>query len=643
MCGITGIIDFDESGKPEEILQMNNLIKHRGPDDEGYFLFNKKGDKVLCSGNDSIDEVKQTQINVLEKSHQQFSVLLGHRRFSIIDPSFLGHQPFIEAEGHYSLIFNGEIFNYIEIKDSLKSLGHKFKSDSDTEVLLKAYIQWGVKCFELFNGFWAIAILDCKKNSIILSRDRFGIKPLYIYKQKRRIYFSSEIKAIFPFYMEKDVEREAVYMYLVHDRKDSMHDSLWRNIKQVPSAHYVEICLETGREIYTRYWDYPVRRLEESEVDLESSIDELNSLLEDSVRLRLRSDVPIEANLSGGLDSSSIVYHASKILRKYDKRLTVHTIRYNNDLALDESKKAKEIANSLDIDYKEIVLNADDVWKNLDQLIYNLEEPVHSAAFYVQWLAWKQIAKEGYKVILHGSANDELMMGYSYLSQIHDLNRLNKFDIPLRMQSRHTLYPKNVARIIKWILQKKINLIGHPILDSALNYNSKAFNKDFLVSTSEIEKEYNTKYSLWNSTASNRISADWNNLRIPFWVNIMDKSMMSIPIEVRMPFMDYRLVEFAFKQPISYHYHNGWTKYLLRKSVSGKLPSEIVWQKDKIGFTVPKRKWIFDNIKNIESIIKNGSAEDYIDADYVTSNLESIDIDTLWRIINFIKWKNLFK
>lgn len=638
MCGIAGILNFEGKKTLNELVELSEGLGHRGPDDEGFYVVHgseSKGTEYLGeSSNKNLVNLKQ----ITSSENTSFKLGLVHRRFSILDTSKLGHQPMLCDSEDIILTFNGEIFNYIELRDELICLGYSFKSNSDTEVVLKAYEEWGIDCMNKFNGFWAIGILDLKKNICVLSRDRFSQKPLYYFYDKNTFYFSSEINALRKVCPEINrVDETSAYLYLYHDRKDSLTTSMYKDLCSVKPSTYMVIDLENGQLKENHYWNYP----EVDESNLQKSDDELseelNELIEQAIKIRLRSDVPIAANLSGGLDSATIVYHASQLLKKENKKLTTHTFEYKNNEKLSEKDQAGYIAKQCNTDHDVLYFDSEDVWKDLKTLVKTLEEPVHSPAAYIQWIAWRKIADMGFKVILHGASNDELMMGYTYFAELIDKYRIRKsWTFPLRMQGNSIFYYKNPLRIIKWSLKRQLffrkqyKVKTHP--------KNMAFNQNFL---DENVFKFNEIVGLINESESGekRRKKDFTNLRIPFWNNFMDKSMMSIPLEVRMPFLDKNVVEFCFKNSSKVFYKKGWPKYLLRKSLKKNLSKDIIWDNRKKGFTSPKGSWLSENKKvNLEILKSTIGIEKFIDVDFIEKNYENLNQDMLWRIINFSIW-----
>jgi asparagine synthase (glutamine-hydrolysing) len=641
MCGIAGKIAFHGEFTVRELFDLSTRISHRGPDDEGYYAEGNDGIAAVYGGVSSPEQIRSSIPAVSNYLDVACRLGLVHRRFSIIDPSPNGHQPWVDSETGVVLVFNGEIYNYVELRRKLSDEGYgPFRSNSDTEVVALAYRAWGVKCFDLFRGFWALAIYNPLERRLILTRDRLGKKPLYYFRASSSFVFASEIRPLIP-YLKKEgsfrVDEASAYYYLVHDRRDAFTGSLFAEIQQVPPASYLDINCLTGEVETNTFWSISdvVRR---KTVDVEQESLNLLDKMRESVKLRLRADVPVEVNLSGGLDSASIAAIATEFISS-GSRLSTHTLRYENDNSLDESKAAESIAEYLGCDHNVLTVSPDQIWESLDSFIFDSEEPVHSPAALVQMLSWKIIAEDGYKVMLHGAANDELMLGYNYLAKIENIHRLKKLNIPSHMYGRPTFHPVNLARLLKWTLQgdflPNANLQGE-------GSHQQAWSSEFLAKQLVPSSNYRAFLAKISGSAGSRMLADFEALRIPYWCLSMDKNMMRVPAEVRMPFLDHELVEYAFSLPINTLYRNGYTKYLLRVSMEGLLPDEILWNPTKTGFSVPKKQWLRSHKSIVNSSIMSPRMAEYINQKWVLKNVDSISVDKIWRIVNFERWLEIF-
>ena len=665
MCGIAGIINL--TGNPikiDRLVQMSANQGHRGPDDEGVVLINGSEKQFAYSGNHSSSVTKSKYPNIDSGKSAGSFIGVAHQRFSILDTTEAGHQPWINKENNTIMVFNGEIYNYIELRKELEELGHgPFVSKTDTEVVSFAYQAWGRDCFKKFNGFWAIAIIDMDRSLVTFSRDRFGKKPLYIYySDEGEIYFSSNIKAILTAFEDEqkkfEVNEDSVFLYLAYDRRNTLTTSFWNDIRLLDAASTRVVNLKDRSESDYKFWVLPNKRRLKSEITFKQAVKNFRDLFDDAVKIRMRSDVPIAANLSGGMDSSAIVASAQKCLGTKDK---LHTcvIRYNDAPALDESSFAKVVADFSGTNHEILTVTSEDVWKHMDHLIDAFEEPVHSLAFMTQWLGWKATREKGVKVILHGAGADEMLSGYTYLTDIADVQNLNNFEFLKFLSGSHArsfkknlsvvkklfqgfLFP-NVTNPLRVMLGKSDRRLDNQYYDEQ-DFN-KWFNHDFHKKSRTVQDKFNSVLLKFDKALEKRMHADITMLRIPYWVNAMDKSMMDIPVEVRMPFLDYRVVEFLFSLPIDYLYSKGWTKYILRSSMEDDIPDSIIWRKNKIGFTVPKEKWLNTHKSHIQdSIFKNREfLEKYINLQRLENSIHEFPANLLWRIVNLAMWAGKYK
>ena len=633
MCGITGIVSSEHPFSLNDLELLNNDIRHRGPDDEGYsVILDKAAEIMYLTGKDSSSHNSYQDIRNLQNLHAFAGI--AHRRFSIIDTSSAGRQPFLSTDKSFSVSFNGEIYNYLELRDELIGLGHgPFKTESDTEVLVKSYEVWGTDCFKRFNGFWAIAILDSDR--LILSRDRIGKKPLYFTNDNSSVIFASEITPLVNYRrrngFDLTLNDKAVFDYLRLDRRNSNFDSFFKEIKQVQPSTFIEFNLfDISLQFVNEFWSLDNVKRDQG-FDLATGIDRFNEVFHDSVSLRLRADVPLEANLSGGLDSAAIVAVVSKILGSRGEQLTTHNIRYSDNQSLDESAPAELIAKHCGADFRQIVMNKSDAFDDIDSLIMAAEEPVHSMAALVQNRSWHQISSEGFKVILHGSANDEIMLGYDYLKKIELMNRLKCGQF--QNLFRDILHqPIIFLKLVKWLIGENE--------DKSLE-GSEYFSPDFLEKNQSRHFEYLSGLDHVNKKTGDRMLSDLKHLRIPYWCNLMDKNMMNVPVEVRMPFLDHKFLEYIFSVPEKYLLRNGYTKYLLRRALADKLPSSIVWQRVKVGFSVPKKSWLSENSAELLEDFDYPGLERFFNVELVKSSFHSMNPDLGWRFLNFAKWYRL--
>lgn len=570
MCGITGIISKN-AFSTKALKRMNDALVHRGPDGEGYFL---------SSGIDRNEEMPGL---IPFSAKTEVFVALGHRRLSIVDLSLAGHQPMALNE-RYVITYNGEVYNHTEIRFELESLGYSFISNSDTEVILAAYDAWGADCLNRFNGMWAFAIVDTQFNRIFITRDRFGIKPFYYYQRDGMFIFASEIKSLIvnpEVLTSPDVDycRE----YLDHGCNVDGSRTGFDNIYRFPATSFVECSLAELLDAPIspkKYWDvYP--NLSNEPFDESKAIElasEYYSLLEDAVRLRLRADVKVGSALSGGLDSSSIVYLVNKLLREQgcaDQQETFSCVYMTPGTeSCDESQYINQLAVHLGVHSNQIEPKVEDIPTEHSKMIYAMDHPPESTCM-SGWHTFMRVANSDVTVTLDGQGADEQMAGYlGYLFFWFAQMPLSQAFTEL---PKVLLIPGAFKRAVSGLLVNLSRLLfGRKITQfvlGRLGYRHNPFEP-----LNEI---------LLRDTRSHLLTL----------IHYSDSVSMAFSIESRMPFMDYRIVEYLASVPVAYKLHGGWTKYIARRAFAGKLPNEIVWRKDKMGWPIPELHWFRGSLK----------------------------------------------
>lgn len=612
MCGIAGIYSCDLPIGSNSLVAMVSSMRHRGPDHEGY-LFVADGDPTPITFSSSESLTNQLCGSNLSGVPQR-GLFMGHKRLSIIDLSSAGHQPMSYADRNLWIIFNGEIYNYKELREELTSKGHRFQSVTDTEVILASYSEWGEKCVNRFNGDWAFALYDAKMKSLFLSRDRYGIKPLYYYYNNflKVFVFASEIKALtcLPF-IPNDINQPKCFEYLVFGLLDYGKETLHRDICQVEPGCNIILNLKSfrieHRSYYSLNFDRDLGRY--SRAKAASYADTIRDLLIDSVRIRLRADVPIGTCLSGGLDSSSIVVIINKLLKEegvasaqIGTRLKTFTSSFPGE-EIDESKYAKLISAHTNADEHFIYPSDTDINREVHALIQHQDEPFGSASIYAQWKVMEQASKH-VTVILDGQGGDEVFGGYAhyrsaFLSQLlvafKPVELANELYHSIRMYSSLKqmmsmlkgfplcLVPANMKPLL--YLRWKKDIVRAALARINMESGSIPFRfitSSFVPNLNEVLHKYQMKYSLQQL------------------LHYEDRNSMAFSIESRTPFTDYRLVDYVFSIPAIFKYHNGWSKWLLRLAMRDLLPKEILWRQDKIGFEVSKTMNVYDRFKLFE-------------------------------------------
>jgi len=611
MCGINGFNWGDEN----LIGLMNAKIKHRGPDDEGQYI----------------------------NSHMS----LGNVRLSIIDLSEKGHQPMWDQEGNICIVHNGEIYNYIELMEELKQRGYKFASQTDTEVILNSYKEWGTDCLKMFNGMWAFCIYDKPKKRLFLSRDRFGIKPLYYYLKAGKFIFSSEIRAILEHKIEKKANDKIIFDYLFYDRCNHSSNTFFETIFSFPPAHYIVINNIDQKEILRaepiRYWHLNLKK--EIDGSDKRQIDEKvkNSILE-SIRLRLRSDVPLSLSLSGGLDSSTIACSITNI--NEDLKLKTFSVIFPQK-KIDESKYIKDIIEKTGAQGYFTEPNHQAFFKDLVEFIRCQEEPLTHSSYYSQYNLMELTHKNRIKVILDGQGSDEVFCGYhiyyayyfiELMVQFKFIKLIKEFfyfckrnkDIKIVLRIAYILLPNTVKIIIS---RKNLGLL---------------LNREFVEDYKKISKE-STLPRLFS--LKDALYFDLSTRLTPL-LRYQDKSSMHFSVESRTPFLDYRLVEFVYSLPSEYKIRNGFTKHLIRKNLKDIIPESVRIRRDKTGFMSPLNEWLREEefIKLIKDIINSDSFKKrkYWDHEVVSREVENFITNKrnigkqIWKMINLEIWLREF-
>lgn len=627
MCGIVGITDFsNQSIEPALLLAMNGAIGHRGPDDEGYVLIDERRSqhRSFC-GPDSPSDIKAKMPLLLAGDTSCCgNIGLGHRRFSIIDLSAAGHQPLFDRDRTCCVVFNGEIYNYVEIRDELVSRGVGFCSQSDTEVLLEAYKYWGTDCFARLNGFWTLAIYDFKKRTLLLSRDRIGKKPLYWTRHGTRVYFASEIKALFQIpevYRQRQPNEASILQWLVYGRRDLGCDTCFKNIHSLPSGCWTILDHSFPNHVNV-FWSLPKRRMSERDISIDEASGTIRSILLDSVKIRLRADVPFAIELSGGMDSSSLVAAAAQI---HSGKITTYTVRFP-EKEWNEEPYARSVAQHYNVDYRVLDSPSEDFWNQILAFTYQEEEPYHSPNLQTNQVIWSLMRSSGVKVSLNGAGGDEVFAGYGRyydMAQIENLRHLR-----IGKYIKNTLQYSESNKKLKVLLRSLIKLMRDGV--------------NFVLHSWPRNRQFSSNFSSgplsefrYFPLLSKALYRDMTNVLMPYWLRSGDKSHMGIPMEVRIPLLDYRLLDFVFSLPVTYLIRNGWHKWIFRKAVEDLLPENVVWRPQKMGYPFPYQQFYSKHADLIQVLL--GEAQNPF-----LNFSEQNNFRQNWRVLSFILWYELF-
>ncbi len=598
MCGISGIIQKDNSIVAEQAIRvMNDAIAHRGPDAEGIFT----------NGN----------------------IGLGHRRLSILDLSELGSQP-MHWNDKYTIVYNGEVYNYLEIREELLAVGYTFQSETDTEVMLAAYDHWGVDCTSRFNGMWSFALYDKEKNSLFCSRDRFGVKPFYYRETATGFFFGSEIKQLL-IGQENPVANLPVLLdYLIVGLEDCTTDTFFKEVVKLPAGHNLIYDLHqhsyTIQPFYTIHFSAEAKQWTEEE-----TIANYSKTLSDSVKLRLRSDVKVGTCLSGGLDSSAIASIAAGLYTGTGKFQAIHA--KSEDRKTDESSFAEQVATHLDLELSVIEPTYQDFASNIDTIIETQEEPFGSPSVVMQYFVLEKARAINCLVMLDGQGGDETLLGYEryYPALVRTLPVVKKWNALRDSYKNSKMSIKQTVAYIYYFGNYKLRM---RTLKKRAGFIQKRYLESF---HSPSLAKLSSAYSDINTLQVQEIKST----QLPHLLRYEDKNSMRHSVEARLPFIDYRAVETALSAKIEYKITNGWTKYLLRKSIEPKLPHSIVWRKNKFGFNAPEDSWLSQHFSIMETAIKSSHILSAI-IDWKRFELKNLNPRMQWRLYNLAKWEQLF-
>lgn len=633
MCGIAGILNLD--GQPvsvEGLRMMRDTMIHRGPDDSGEY----------ANG----------------------VVALGHRRLSILDLTTAGHQPMSNEDGTLWLVFNGEIYNYKELRTMLQNKGHIFHSQTDAEVILHAYEEYGAQCLKFFNGMWAFALWDERWHQLFCARDRLGVKPFYYHLDSNRFLFASEIKALLQdMRLQRQPNEQVIYDYLSHAYIDHSNETFFKGIKQLPPAHYLIANANSKQFQVCRYWDLEPSNGIGDISDLEAAT-RFYKLFEDSIRLRLQSDVPVGTCLSGGLDSSSIVCVINRLLNKGDvpnpavigKRQKTFSSCFENK-RFDERNFIIEVVNQTGVDTHYIFPKGDELFEDIDRFMWCQDEPVNDASQYAQWCVMKLVRDCGVTVVLDGQGGDELLAGYHlfFSSYFEDLartfqwRRLNKeakyfsrnhgyrySGWMVAMDMLKPFVPEAVLGCRRWFLNR-----------GGIDGSLECLNSDF-VAVNRHKLDFPNRYQ---GQLSQHLYRFLVRDRLPSLLRYEDRNSMAFSVEARLPFLDYRLVEFIFGLPNEQKIRDGTTKIVLRNAMENIIPEKVRSRMDKMGFVTPQEVWFrTECASQVNEILKSDSFRQrpYFKPDAVWKYYKAFQKDVignssfLWRCINLELWMRQF-
>ena len=646
MCGIAGVLAFDGAKiDPKWVIDMAHTLKHRGPDGEGAVFFNAQG---------HASRLDHLAYDRLGAEASQAVVALAHRRLSIIDLTERGAQPMRDPTGCCWITFNGEIYNYVELGDELSQLGHRFVSTSDTEVVLHAYLEWGIDAIRRFNGMFAFAIWDARVQRLVCARDHLGIKPFYFCRTANHFWFASEQKAIVATLPEKPKPNVAAMADFLAFSYVPSSETMFSGLRRLPPGSWLIVDSSGVRQ--GCFWD-PSFAPQPGHTELES-IEELRHLLHDSIRMQIRSDVPVGAHLSGGIDSSTVTCLAAARL----PRITTFTARFSEGGFFDETPYARLVAERVGADYREIVPRRTDLADLLPRILYHLDEPVESASVFGKFHV-AEIVSQSVKVVLGGQGGDELFGGYDWYVK-------NAFtalcygagttlgNTPVLPFMWATIKSEGTKRLVKslWnnIGEKRVDRVFYRnwsrLTDPAL---SSLLNPAVCNGAINSEQRFLTAFhALGEPRAADGMFKFDMRYYLDSLLTSEDRLSMAFSVESRVPLLDYRIAELAGRLGFEQKATPGLSKRLLRLAVADIVPQEILARRDKRGFPTPIGAWLRDPSLNLmERFVFNDNpfAERYFVLDQVRQLYNSRTLlssdwsERLWRILNVCVWGQVFK
>lgn len=602
MCGIVG-----SCGKLNIESFKNALysIAHRGPDNENYFIYDVKDNKKVLEN---------------ELSDCENYIALGHRRLSIIDLSEDANQPMYFK--NYSVIFNGEIYNYKEIRNELEKNGYQFDTKSDTEVLLKSYDYWGQDCVNKFNGMWAFCIFDGVKNELFLSRDRIGVKPLYYYHDEESFYFASEIKALLEFGIKRTANKKELIKYLIYGNQEHLKETMFDGVFRFPSGSIGIYDLATNELKLENFFDLEKIQIK-NEKNEDKIVTSIKSKVDNSVNLRMRSDVIIGMALSGGVDSNIVVSQVTKM----DNSIETFSSVYTDDDTINETKNIQITLEKLKLKSNFTTVTKDAIINDIEKIVWYQDEPFDTLGILAQNKVYELMHSKNVKVSLDGQGADEIFAGYPTYKAIYLRENLFNIFKYKEFYKCGFLTIQNFKLVIlsffplmfeKFYFRKRANKIFDNISFIPSDKKGFVFFKDLNKKLIYDTKEY-----------------------LSVLLRFVDRNSMQYSVESRGVFLDYKVIENALVIPSKLKIKNCYTKYILRKAFSLDVDERILWDKNKLGFPVPQSKWLQDNevVKYFDDFITHSNLLKSLNV----TKIPKEDSALYWKVVNIAIWEKVFQ
>ncbi len=627
MCGIAGVLQKDKSQVNRDVLRrMRDRLQPRGPDAEGEYF----------------DD----------------GIALGFRRLSILDLSPLGNQPMRSPDGNFVIVFNGEIYNFIELRETLRRQGYEFQSETDTEVVLAAYQAYGVDCVRQFNGMWGFAIWDRNKRRLFCSRDRFGVKPFYYYEDKHCFVFASEIKSVLEHpAVGRRENRQKVYEYVVLGQQDRGRETLFDGIYALPGGHSL-LLDDAGMQIVP-HW-VPDGRVSEA-LSFDSAVEKYRETLIDAVRIRLRSDVPQGLLLSGGQDSSAIAGIIAYLTRSHtlDARGHLKTARLQTFSACYEDPKLNErpyidaVLTNFDLDGNVLYPTPADIVDQFEGILQANDEPLITSNALAHGVLLARVRNNGIKVLLSGQGADEVLAGYDrHVFGPLVADHLGAFRIK-RLVEECRAFHQTTGLSHRFLLGQAVQASLKGLIDTqALKVRAYSGLSEYL--EPGVMASFGAKTSGSSSISASRLKQqlmdNMTSATLPSIVHYEDRGSMHYSVEERFPFLDYRLVEFSLSLPDSYLVESGVTKRILRAAVSDFLPTEVRHRTSKLGFATPTREWLnrLRETASGRSALEEAARGTWLLSPIAQKALQNNtygdrQAQFMWRVFNYCYWRQTYK
>jgi asparagine synthase (glutamine-hydrolysing) len=669
MCGIVGAVSLDGGPiNPSALQRMNDLQAHRGPDGEGFML------GWIEDGAFKHSFARHTE---QWDSDARARVGLGHRRLAILDLSDRGLQPMSSDDGAIWIVFNGEIYNFQELRSELESRGHSFKTGTDTEALLQAYLHWGEDCLERLQGMYGFAIWDGRRGRLFCARDRLGIKPFYYATPKGYFIFASEIKGLLPFPgIEVEADDDAVVGFLVHGNCDYGERTVLKGVKALLAGHALTLDVASKQLAIKRYWSLKPNHDLVAPADLASAADmdeervtALRERLLDTMRLHLISDVRAGSCLSGGLDSSVVVGLIGKIQSEQPEAassvgesLYTFTSCYEYK-EIDEREYALSMANDVKATPHLVFPSAEDFWSDFGRMAWHQDMPFNGLAYYAQWRVMRAAKEAGVKVLLDGQGGDEVFGGYAkfryaYFASLLRSGRIFRFarEVGAMITQGDSGYVLNIRNGYRYLPKGARRLLK---IDSMLQAAMRAdWNRVVIDNSSPATRWWRNaaggRNGAGSGTAMQRIQIDDILVdTLPLILRMEDRSSMAFSIEARVPLLDHKLVEYGVSLPDRLKVRRGWSKYAVRQAVRGIIPERVRLRRSKLGFPAPDRLWVQRDLrKHISELIADDlRCQKYIDPAHLRRWNASPQADAatteswlgLFRVLSLEMWMRAFK